>query len=659
MSCPSSNYAGLSIANWPYENWSKRVRGEVTRYFEPDSIADLSNLVVAATRERRELRVAGSMWGFEDMTYSPEWVVSIRRLDQKRVDVIPAGLSDRWRAQQSAPTGDKLFHVNAGITVGRLSELLVQQTPPLALPTLGGANGQSLIGALSTGTHGGDIELPPLVDVIVALQLMTEGGREIWVERESDGITDNAALGAALAPSCGDIEIIKNDSLFNAILVSFGRFGIVYSCVLRLKSAFRLAEWSVKRPWIAFPGLIGVEPMLRNGIASGDLFRPLLESLPPPPANLNADNVASPRGLEVTFNTLLPQDCWVRRRWPVVPGADDSDFQIEYEEEDFCRQDLASMLRTVNDAFNALLASSIVLSLVYLPSGVIGIAAVEAARMWFKNELAQVVNPTQGDLLGIALNAFFDLSLTAVPAAISGLVFGNRFRLSENGGRRGRSDLIISGYPAASENLCYRGDSIESIFDASKPGYLDYSRAIMEGLKTAKVAGWLSYRWGKPTRATLGMHNLDCAYTVSVELTSLRGLRGNAEWMRRLEVWTLANGGRPHWGQINALTRLLTVSDTREAIEVLNDHLSKGLINLLTEFPLLQNVNASAIYGDRILRWRNRLADLTGSGRTFSCAFTRTRGLEPSGSAGEPRLFGVPVGVAAGGGAGAARDLLL
>ena len=73
----------------------------------------------------------------------------------------------------------------------------------------GRPNGQSLIGALSTGTHGGDIELPPLVDVVVALQLVTVGGREIWVERESDGITEprwfGFPVGAAAAGAARDL----------------------------------------------------------------------------------------------------------------------------------------------------------------------------------------------------------------------------------------------------------------------------------------------------------------------------------------------------------------------------------------------------------------------------------------------------------------------
>lgn len=661
MPCPSANYKGLSVVDWPYENWSKRVFGNVANYFEPDTVADLCNVVMQASQDGRELRVAGSQWGFENMTYSPASVVSIATMQTVVDDVIPSALNETWAARQRDPAGDKLVLVMAGTRVGNVTKLLAAHDPPLSLPTLGGANGQSFVGAFTTGTHGGDLQQAPLADMVVALQLITEGGRELWIERESDPITDDASLGAVLAHRCPDIEIVRSDALFNSVLVSVGRFGIVHACVVRARPAFKLAEWAFKRPWKILFGVVGVEPMLRQGILGPDLFRPLLDSLPPPPTfphNLNADDIAHPTGLEVSFSTLTPEDCWVRRRWPIRPGADNSDFQVPNAGDDFCALNYNDVLKTVNDIFDGLQVSAAALTLINVAGGIITSVAFQVIRDGFNTELAKVRNPSQGDLLTLALNAMFDLDLRVIPEGISLLIFGERFRLSENGGRRGPADVIISGYPGSADNLCYRGDSIESIFDASQSGYLDYASHIMERLQTAKVAGWLSFRWSRPSKATLSMHNMDCPWLVAVELTSLRGLRGNEELMHSLEVMTLANGGRPHWGQINALTKLIAVEDAGESAKALAELIAAGRV-LPAEFLLLSNVAKLALYGNRMVQWRQYLRAVVGNTRTFSCDYTRQRGLEPAAGTDSPTMYGVPANWAASGGGLPVLSLLL
>src|SRR4029077_5480563 len=114
-----------------------------------------------------------------------------------------------------------LFHVEAGAKIADVNDLLAQRG--LAMSTLGGANGQAIAGAISTGTHGGDVEVPPLSGAVMAMHLVTEGGRELWIERASQPITDDAPLGVALARSSPNAEIVRNDEVFNALLVAVGR----------------------------------------------------------------------------------------------------------------------------------------------------------------------------------------------------------------------------------------------------------------------------------------------------------------------------------------------------------------------------------------------------------------------------------------------------
>ena len=54
-----------------------------------------------------------------------------------------------------------------------------------AFKTLGGAGGQTVFGALTTGTHGGDVKLPPIAEPVRAMHLVVDGGKHFWIEPKS------------------------------------------------------------------------------------------------------------------------------------------------------------------------------------------------------------------------------------------------------------------------------------------------------------------------------------------------------------------------------------------------------------------------------------------------------------------------------------------
>ncbi len=107
--------------------------------------------------------------------------------------------------------------------------------------TLGGAGGQTVFGALNTGTHGGDFDRPPIADSVLAVHLVVDGGKHLWIEPERPAVlgirmTDPNALkrvyGVSQFGGPQNFEVHYDDALFNAVIISAGRFGIVYSVVL-------------------------------------------------------------------------------------------------------------------------------------------------------------------------------------------------------------------------------------------------------------------------------------------------------------------------------------------------------------------------------------------------------------------------------------------
>jgi hypothetical protein len=121
---------------------------------------------------------------------------------------------------------------------------------PWGFQTLGGAGGQAVFGALATGTHGGDFRMPPIADAVMALHLVADGGKHYWIERESlffeTRLTDDALLRALYGQprfgGPGNFEIICADDIFNAVLISAGRFGIVYSFIIAAVRQYSLYQ---------------------------------------------------------------------------------------------------------------------------------------------------------------------------------------------------------------------------------------------------------------------------------------------------------------------------------------------------------------------------------------------------------------------------------
>ena len=571
MACPSEHYSGGQTGPMTWTNWSERFRGAVNTFWEPDSLADLVNIVRRASTEGHRLHVLGSGWSMENIAHSTDWMISLRRLNRALSGVTDGALNARWAVNQVAGE-DMLFHVEAGATVADVNDLLAARG--LSMPTLGGANGQAIAGAISTGTHGGDVDLPPLADAVMAMHLVTEGGRELWIERVSQPITADVSLGMVLARSCPDTEIVRNDDVFNALLVGFGRFGIIYSYVLHVRPAFYLAEWTTIIPTASLTAA------LRNGVAGGTFLAPLMALLPSPSRSLNVVNVSSPRGVEVAFNTNNLNVCFVKRRWPT---SDNTDLGLSNSENPLC----------VIGANGVLAAAIAVLSpMTGIPVFGLAVAAQIAA---LTTSLTQDPGQRPGEMLARVLSTFWALGLGDSIPQISGVQFGLQYQDSMGSGKRGPSNLIISGYREQSLQNCFRGESIEPIFDAHSTGYIDYLDTILDQAPRMKQAGWLSLRWSTTSRATLGMHNFPTSHAVAIEVTSLCGLPDNAAWMAFMEGAAVARGGRPHWGQINSL-----------------------------------NADSTAtMFGNNVDTWRSALGSVLGSAMTFSNAFTAERGLEP------------------------------
>lgn len=257
-----------------FVNWFGNIRRSV-RVARPATLAELVEAVRAAEREGAKVGTMGSGWSYTDCVVSapdtnlmidtsalqrPITRVVPEALRESIVSVVPAALQTQLDGVMGpSPSVDaRLIHVEAGLKIHRLNCILDTQETPLAMPTLGGSNGQSIAGAISTGTHGANPNMPPIADFVRAIHLVGPGGQQWWIEPSSRPITDPERIRALMQRGSLDpcLRLRYDEDLFFACLVSAGCAGVIYSVVIetiqahRLTSTTSVTRWSEARTWI-------------------------------------------------------------------------------------------------------------------------------------------------------------------------------------------------------------------------------------------------------------------------------------------------------------------------------------------------------------------------------------------------------------------------
>jgi FAD/FMN-containing dehydrogenase len=104
-----------------------------------------------------------------------------------------------------------------------------------ALKAAGIGNGQTIAGAVSGNTHGSQLDFGAMPDFVVGLHLATGSGRTLWIERASKPV-----LNEEFANRIG-ADVIRDDDVFNAAVVSFGTFGIIAAMAVETAPIYQLA----------------------------------------------------------------------------------------------------------------------------------------------------------------------------------------------------------------------------------------------------------------------------------------------------------------------------------------------------------------------------------------------------------------------------------
>jgi FAD/FMN-containing dehydrogenase len=171
-----------------WTNWSGIQSVAPARHHDPDSLGELVALVREAESGTppRRVRAVARGWAFSAVAVTADYLVETARLNRTLYDVLPRAFG----AGRSADSERLLPNPGASATSRQGSPGTScpcdwtrrpawsstpvpgnRRPPSLGMKTSADASGQTLGGAVSTGTHGAERHLAPLADSVRAIHL--------------------------------------------------------------------------------------------------------------------------------------------------------------------------------------------------------------------------------------------------------------------------------------------------------------------------------------------------------------------------------------------------------------------------------------------------------------------------------------------------------
>jgi hypothetical protein len=189
----------------------------------------LQALIGAAVTAGVRLRIHGARWSFSEICDpAGGWILQTGQLNW----LFRIGVNNVDPAFQGQT--DELILAQCGASIAEINAEI--EPKGQALRTSGASNGQTIAGAIGTGIHGSAIDVGALQSQVAGLHVVT-ATRSLWLERPSAPV-----MAADFAAKLG-AELVRDEQLFEAALVSLGALGIVHAVLLRTTGRYLLNSW--------------------------------------------------------------------------------------------------------------------------------------------------------------------------------------------------------------------------------------------------------------------------------------------------------------------------------------------------------------------------------------------------------------------------------
>ena len=196
-----------------WQNWARTARANPRQIASPGTEEEVAQQVRTEAERGGQVRVAGAGHSFSPAVVSDGLLLRVDALNEVE-----------WVGQPE-PDGSRLVRVGAGMRLRDLCRALAAHG--VALENMGDIDGQSIAGAISTGTHGTGATVRGLADQVQAVRLVTASGQVLEADAE------------------------REPGLFEVARLGLGSVGVLTAVTLRCVPAFTLTADERPRPLAA------------------------------------------------------------------------------------------------------------------------------------------------------------------------------------------------------------------------------------------------------------------------------------------------------------------------------------------------------------------------------------------------------------------------
>src|SRR3954452_2603629 len=193
----------------------------------------LDALIRDARDSGKRILPIGAGWALSRINITDGWLVNTKPLNGC-YDIGERYFDDAYPAAERR----NVVLAQAGMQIAELNAYLElvprKDADRRAIKAAGIGNGQTVAGSVSGNTHGAQLTFGAMPDFVCGLHIATGTGRTLWIERASKPVLNEEFAGKIGA------ELVRDDDIFNAAVVSFGTFGIILAMAVETAPIYQL-----------------------------------------------------------------------------------------------------------------------------------------------------------------------------------------------------------------------------------------------------------------------------------------------------------------------------------------------------------------------------------------------------------------------------------
>jgi len=223
------NFTHNLVQNASFKLWNPPGQKHRERYMA--TTKNFQWLIDHGITNNLKLRAIGSGWSFTKVGVTEGGLIDTASLN------FSFPITQKYTSTNYAKTSEDLYFLQCGAIIHEVNTRLAAKTPQRSIKASGASNGQTIAGALSTGTHGAAFKVGAIPDFVVGLHLITGTNKHVWLERASYPVASQQFVDWL------DADLIRDDAMFDAAIVSFGSFGFIHGIMIETEPQFLLTEF--------------------------------------------------------------------------------------------------------------------------------------------------------------------------------------------------------------------------------------------------------------------------------------------------------------------------------------------------------------------------------------------------------------------------------